>query len=174
MPLCCAVTDSGTGQEFSWAPSRTFPAAGWEFHSQVSVPIFLSRVVFGPQERMSLILPDPLHYGSESKSFVLRLPESVHTKESQPAAALYRSLVETGRFFFLFSTDQPISPWLSISTSFHAPPDNMQSCSHCVQYGHWCDCIIQKFPVETPVPLTYDKVSPATYRHAAVHLNHEV
>lgn len=101
-------------------------------------------------------------YGSESRNSVLKLPESVHTKKSQPAAALYKSLVETGRFLFWFSVDQPLSTRSGVPTSLHAPPGNILSCSNCVQHGNWWDYVTRKFPAEAPVPLTYDKVSPAT------------
>lgn len=161
--LCCAVTDSGMNQAFSWAPSRKqpFQLQGKNFSLRSLYPSSSLMFYLVPRGNFIDIIWSFGHYGSESRNFVLRFPESMHTKKWQPPAALYKSLVETGRFLFWFSIDQPINFWLGIPTPLHAPPDNILSCSHCVQYRNWCDCVIQKFPVEAPVPLTYDKVSPA-------------
>lgn len=160
MPLCCAVTDSGRGQAFSWAPSRKqpFQLQGENFALRSLYPSF-SYCIRSPRGNFIDINWSSVPYGSESRNSLLRLPESAY-KKSQPAAALYKSLVETGRV--LFSTDQPLSTSLGVPTSLHAWPGNILSCSSCVQHGNWCDYVTWKFPAEAAVPLTYDKVSPAT------------
>lgn len=113
MPLRCAVlcrkTDSGRSQAFFLSTFRktAFPTARRKFHSQISVPIFLSHVVSCSHGGFPLTLTDPLCVMDPKAEILCSGCQTLCSHKNMTACCNFVQIsVETVGFLLWVSIDQ--------------------------------------------------------------------